>query len=311
MIEIKKEELFKAYLGDERLKKLLKLSIEISKTKTKNDDFIYNSMMNIVKQYSIQETSNMYLFFSLRNTIRKYYDVCYKMIISVGKNDYDFFQDMYKTIERYTKEDLDYKIFISNEFQKMGLIEERFKNDFVYYDIYKKIMQIMSIKYKNGYSKESSELYEKSNTKLIHDKAKLITTKVIDLNKRSMLIKQDDFVKPTNTILEICNNLPELIVDNEEMFKVLIDYLYKMFWESHARNYNINNELTFVNDIRTYYRHDIEHGKSSDIKKKYRRVTDFYNLAINKPLPNNAKDWQKIQVFIYDKLINFLDGVVI
>ena len=311
MSTIKNEDILNEFLGNDRLEKLVELSNIVSKTETKNDDFIYNNMLKLINYYSMHKSSNLYLLISLRNTIRKYYDVCYKIIISANNNEYSFIQDIYNTIENFTKNDLDYKILIFNEFQKLGIIEERTKYELVYYDAYKKLMQIMSVKYKKGYSKESNELYEKSNAKVIYDKAKLITTKVIDLNKKSMLISQDDFVKPTNSILEICNCLPELIVDNEDMFMDLIDYLYKMFWESHARNYNIRNELDFINNIRTYYRHDIEHGKKSDIKKKYKRITDFYQLAINKEMPINAKDWQKVQIFIYDTIISFLDGIVI
>ena len=90
-----------------------------------------------------------------------------------------------------------------------------------------------------------------------------------------------------------------------------MEYLYKMFWETKARGYALNKELDFINNIRNYFDHDLEHGKNSDIRAKFRFVGEFYKSAIGKKVPENAKDWQGVQEKVYDLLISFLDNVVI
>ena len=125
------------------------------------------------------------------------------------------------------------------------------------------------------------------------------------------MINQDYFVKPTISTMEIVCYLPDIIVDNEEDFKKLIDYLYKLFWETKARNYAQKKDLDFINNIRRYYYHDLEHGKNSDIKRKFNDVKEFYKSALGKNFPETAKDWQIVQEYIYDLLIEFLESIQI
>ena len=206
---------------------------------------------------------------------------------------------------------MDFKISIVDEFSKIGIIEERALFKPISSDLYKKLLQIFSIKYKKGYTKESRDLYEQSKLSTIQKKSKYITKTIISYNKNSYLVNQEHFIKPTNSVLEIMCSLSDIIVDNEDDFKKFIDYLYKLFWENNVKNYAKNKELDFINNIRRYYYHDLEHGKNTDVKKKFKYVKDFYIESINKIIPKTAKDWQNIQEHIYDLLIEFLEKIEI
>ena len=128
-----------------------------------------------------------------------------------------------------------------------------------------------------------------------------------------MLVNQIEVVKPTTNSMEIVSCLPDFVVDNETDFKKLIDWLYKLFWDNgqKIKSYAKNKELDIINAIRKYYYHDIEHGEIKRIKVKYDDVKKVFKEACQKNIPENAKDWQKIQEFIYDKLIQFLSCVEI
>ena len=311
MNKMKKEDALKNYLGEDRIKNLDNLYTLVENSKSKIDDKAYNDMMNILVKYSFDEPNYFYTYFMIRDVLRKYYDLSCNIIFKLSdQNNENIFQ-MYEFINLYTKKNLDFKISIINEFIKIGIYEERTLFEPFTFNLYKKLLQIFSIKYKIGYTKNSAELYEQSKLGIIQKKAKKITNSIIKHNNNFYLIKQENFVKPTNSVLEIMCSLPDIIVDNEEDFKKLIDYLYKLFWESKSRGYAKNNELDFINNIRRYYYHDLEHGKESDVKKKFKFVKDFFVESIGKSIPASAKDWQKIQEHIYDLLIDFLENIEI
>ena len=311
MNKMEKEVALKNYLGEDRIKDLDNLYTLVENSKSKIDDKAYNDMMNILVKYSFDEPNHFYTYFTIRDVLRKYYDLSYNIIYKLSNQNNENIFQMYKFINSYTEKNLDFKISIINEFIKTGIYEERSLFDPITFNLYKKLLQIFSIKYKKGYTKDSKELYEQSKLSTIQKKAKIITNSIIKSNKKSYLINQDYFVKPTNSVLEIMCSLPDIIVDNEEDFKKLIDYLYKLFWESKSRGYAKNKELDFINNIRRYYYHDLEHGKESDIKKKFKFVKEFFVESIGKNIPENAKDWQNIQEHIYDLLIDFLEHVEI
>ena len=61
--------------------------------------------------------------------------------------------------------------------------------------------------------------------------------------------------------------------------------------------------------LETIFFHDLDHGKEKDYKKKVNRVGEIYKNACGKRVPENSKDWQKIQIYIYDLLIKFLENI--
>ena len=311
MLKIKKEDSLKKYLGEKRIKDLEKLYVIVEKSNNIIDDKAYKEMLNLLLKYSFDEPNYFYTYFIVRNILIKYYDLSYNIISKLSNRCNEDIYKMYEFIILYTKKNLDFKISVINEFEKIGIYEERSLSEPVICNFYKKLLQIFSIIYKKDYTKESKELYEQSKLSVIQKKAKNITKKIIKYNKDSFLVNQENFIKPTNSVLEIMCFLPDIIVDNEDDFKKFIDYLYKLFWESKARGYAKNSELNFINNIRRYYYHDLEHGKESDVKKKFKYVKEFYKDSIGKNMPVTAKDWQNVQEHAYDLIIEFLEKVEI
>ena len=310
MLKMKKEDTLKNYLGNDRIHDLNKLYTLVEKSNSTIDNKAYSEMLNLLINYSYDNLNYFYTYFVLKKILREYYDLSYNIISKISNQNNEDIYKMYKFINLYTKKNIDFKISIINEFLKIGIYEERSLFEPFSFNLYKKLLQIFSIKYKKGYTKESEELYNQSLSS-IQKKSKYIIQSIINLNKKSSLINQDHFVKPTNSVLEIMCSLPDIVVDNEADFKKFIDYLYKLFWESKAHKYSHNKELNFINNIRRYYYHDLEHGEKSDIKKKYKMVKDFFIESVGKNIPTTAKDWQNVQEHIYDLLIEFLNNIEI
>lgn len=108
--------------------------------------------------------------------------------------------------------------------------------------------------------------------------------------------------------MEACFKLSDIVTDNENQFKELVNHLYKLFWENKEFiKYNKNSELDFVNDLRKYFFHDLDYGKN--YKKKINRVGEIYKMTCGKRVPENSKDWQKVQSYVYELLIIFLENI--
>lgn len=311
MNKMKEEETFKNYLGEERVKKLGVLQIEVDKTKAAIDNEAYNDMLKLLIKYCMSKPNYYYTYYSFRDVLRKYYDLSYKLITKIANYNNKEIYDIYKFINNYTENNLNYKLSIINEFINLGVIEERSYFEFNTYDLYKKLLQVLSVKYKKGYKKSSKDVYNSSRLNNIQTKGKRISKKIVQLNNKSNLVIQEPIFKPTVTTMDIVCNLPDLIADNEEKFKELINYLYKMFWENKIKDYSKNGELDFINNLRRYFFHDLEHDRDSKTKKKIKLVKDFYEDALGKNFPETAKDWQIVQEYIYNLLLKFLENIEI
>ena len=219
--------------------------------------------------------------------------------------------DISNFISLYTENNLKYKYYVIDEFKKFGIIEERNYQDKKEINAFKKILQVLSVTYRKDNKNSPHKIYNNSNTNIINQKAKKIVNLIIELNKKSKLINQIEVVKPTNSTMETLCVLPDIVVDNENDFKQLIDKLFKLLWVNNQkiRVYDKNKELSFINSLRTYYYHDIDHGKEKDIRKKFINVKNIYKKACGKVIIETSKDWQKLQIYVYDQLIIFLSNV--
>lgn len=310
MFKFKKKDNIINYLGKERFNTLIKYKEIVEASHSDLDDKMYHDMLLLIYKYSTFDVNDFASYKILRESIRNYYDVSIHLLSKINKDDNDNAYQVYKFINEYTKINMNYKLYMIEEFkQNNEIYEEKKEPQFMLNNSYTKLLQILSVKYKNGYKKESEEVYNNSNLKTIQEKAKKITGLINKINKKVLLIEQKKFVKPTVNVLDIMCTLPDTIVNNEEEFQKLVNSLYELLWENEARTYATNHELDFISDIRRYYYHDLEHGKEKDYKKKYELVHQFYLDAISKDIPSSAKEWQKVQEYMYDLIISFLEKI--
>lgn len=301
------------FLGNDVLNKLETLSKFVDSTNDKYDNIIYKNLVKTINLYSDVLSDNFYGTYSLIVFLENYINITNSLVSKYSKNKIENIILLNKFIELYAKENLEFKIYITKEFKQNIFFEEIINTEPILVNSFKKLSQVLSSVFKEKNTSSPAEIYERSKMNSIQKKAKKIVTDVIDLNKKANVICQKDLVKPTTAVMEVINSLPDLIVDNEGDFRILIDWLYKMFWDGsqEIRNYDKNNELKFINSLRRYFFHDLDHGKEVDIRKKFKDVKDIYISGCGKSIPECAKDWQNVQAYIYDRLIAFLENVKI
>ena len=285
----------------------------VEKSNNVIDDEMYYNTEKVLMM--LKEKINQYYFktYGMYSFINQYIELTNKLLVKYNKEYNKNIYDVNMFITFYFQDNIKYQQNVINEFYKFGLIEERELYNKYFGNSLKKISQVLSVVYRKDNTSDSKTIYEKSQVNAISEKAKKITDYIIELNKRSMRINQCYLFDTTNTLLEIAVSLPNIIVDNEDDFKNLMEGLYKVFWDNNQKikEYNLNDELNFVNWLRCFYCHDIEHGSASDVRKKHRRIKQIFKDACGKSIPETAKEWQRVQEYVYDRLISFLENVEI
>ena len=298
------------YLSDksgQELDKIYKIAIEGD---DKLEVEIYNNMLNIINKYSSNYYEDFYSNIIISSTLQKYIELNYNIILKINNQNGEIIHNISDFINKYTDELINNKLYIVNKFEQSEIIEEGNIDSNLKFNFYTKLLQVFSVMYRKNVNKDSFQLYEQSKIRILKEKADKISSKILDLNDKIFLINQVKFVNPTNGTMRTVYELPSTIVDNESDFKELVSSLYKLLWETNARKeYDKNDKLTFINDLRRYYFHDLEHGRNNDADKKTKRVKDFFTAAIGKCIPETAKEWQSCQEYIYDLIIDYLDNV--
>lgn len=284
--------------------------LEMNYLKGINFNPLYNNISNLVVSYGKTLNNSFFKSIITKPIIEEYVSIHDKLISKLVDVNLEKLEGLSTFFTNYTKGLLDFKLDVVEEFIDIDMIEYRalleYKEE-VEINPYSKVSQVISPAYRNDINIEPTEVYKKSFFLEIQTKAKSIVKSVIDINKLSRL-DGEPLIKPTVDAMEICVNLSDIIVDNENDFKKLIDWLYKLFWDNNQpiRNHTTNMEFNFINDLRRYFYHDLEHGDEKDIKKKMAKVKEFFETACGKKYPTCNEEWKKAQDHVYNLLEKIL-----
>lgn len=295
----------KKILSNESYNYLISLSDKVANTKTDVDDKVLSEMLMLLKKYNSVQFNDYFKYIPIYELINKYVKIISTLITNIPSDNIENYRYLLDYLNFFTDENIKYKISIINEFKKYDL---EMIHDFDFENPFKKFLQVLSCAFRKDRNVNPKYIYEKSNSFNIQQKGKKICELILELNKKAELLNQKLLVKPTVSTMEACFKLTDIVTDNENQFKDLVNHLYKLFWENKEfKKYAINGELDFVNDLRRYFFHDLDHG--NDYEKKVKRVGEIYKIACGKRVPENSKDWQKVQTYIYELLINFLENI--
>jgi|GEM_PF-3585932 len=108
--------------------------------------------------------------------------------------------------------------------------------------------------------------------------------------------------------------IPSRVANIEENFGIIIDNLYFLLYEGSGDAKRLTSLLTdneletlwLIKHLRRDFRHDVDHGKESDIIKKMMSPKDFFMESISKPYPSTNFDWSTAQLFLYEKVYDML-----
>lgn len=128
------------------------------------------------------------------------------------------------------------------------------------------------------------------------------------VNEACKKLGMSEIFKPTSET-EVIASAPKIATD-EDSFGAFIDDMYMFIYES-AGGSSLRIPTEFlrpesvvfdIKHLRTDLRHDTEHGKESDILQKEKRIGEAYMRHLGKTLPQDERDWLRLQVGIYEAL---------
>ncbi len=176
------------------------------------------------------------------------------------------------------------------------------------------------IGYTRRVDKTPIEGFEKSVIVSLTEKGKKIADNVLTINKLRLDAGEDRIFGLSENVVGGMLALSTSVCNTEEQLGRIIDILYFVFYENlkhikilighgdenkgdqMVRREDIYQCIFDVKTIRSDLRHDLDHGKPNEVKKKLKSVGDCYKKYCG-TRPLKPKDFKSLQEHIYDKII--------
>lgn len=163
-------------------------------------------------------------------------------------------------------------------------------------------------------------LLKLSPTAALSQKARNVTKSVILCNRNAKLSGDEDIFTPTTSLLEAQNNLSWITVKDDFSLGNLVDCLYTMLYEAAGRD-NLRYRkfvddkacgiIWVIKDLRNKcFRHDPDHGKESDQRRSWHRLSDSLSKLGVSSLPRTREDFQRMHRRLLDEVDAFLQKLV-
>ena len=156
------------------------------------------------------------------------------------------------------------------------------------------------------------EALDKSSVCRLAEKGKRLINKVVDINNLCVRTGRKPIFKYTGGTMNAAATMGGTFCQTKDSFGDILDGLYKIFYENieHIKEYvgdkAIRNDDVFqcifrVKMMRNDFRHDLDHGSESEIRKKALDVGKSYSYYIGKPVITSSGEFQKAQEMLYDE----------
>ncbi len=164
------------------------------------------------------------------------------------------------------------------------------------------------------------EALERSQLNRILEMGKRIVELVAQINEICCGCAKDLMFKPTSKSIMMGMRIGTSVCDGQETFSAIVDNLYFLFYENlerikavvtddEVRNNSLYSCIFAIKDFRTYYRHDFEHGKQSNIKKKSGDIRACFVKYCGK-MPVKSRDYMKLQYNLYNDILSMEEGLI-
>lgn len=144
------------------------------------------------------------------------------------------------------------------------------------------------------------------------------------LNREAERLGRAVVFKPTTEMTERAARLALRVADNETTFYSVVDDLYFILYEGSgagARLVQLAEEdpqlgkpalepLWTMKHLRLAGRHDIGHGKPSDIADKNANVGEAFTALIGVPVPRAKAEWKQAQIQLFRMLFEMLQRII-
>lgn len=161
----------------------------------------------------------------------------------------------------------------------------------------------------------------------ITEKGKKISENIVILNELMKDRGEEDVFKYTDKVAKGFITMSTMVCTSDAQMGSIIDALYFIFYENIERikkmigggDKKIGNQIVRENDtyqcifnvktIRSDLRHDLDHGRDAEIKKKLMDVGDCYKHYC-KQRPLKAKDYKMLQLGLYDEFLSLEEELI-
>jgi len=165
---------------------------------------------------------------------------------------------------------------------------------------------------------QTDDLVRNSLPGRVHGIGGVLIELIFGINGHQQSSGSELVFKQTDRVMTGASRVPNVVVTGEESFAGIVDYLYFMLYEGSgdaSRLLDISEDaecqpLWKLKHLRRYFRHDLEHGSKTDIRKKKRETREAFETLIGKPLPRSTHDWKRAQVALYEDLVDMLSKVL-
>ncbi len=135
---------------------------------------------------------------------------------------------------------------------------------------------------------------------------------ILLINQQCAARGEAEIFKPTNQLIRALVALPNLITVSRDLFAQFIDYLYFIIYEAAGKD-----NLRFLDLVQSAvvepvwkikhfrnldFRHDVEHGKTRDIKKKQLELGQEYCQLLGVPIPRTRRDFRNAQLVLLNQV---------
>ena len=145
-----------------------------------------------------------------------------------------------------------------------------------------------------------------------------IVSLVYEINECGAGADGTDIFKPTNKTLRASSSLSSSIATDEVTFGQIVDGLYNLLYEGSGNAGRLIDRLSdddldalwLIKRLRTGLRHDVDHGKASDVKRKRKALGEDFTALCGQARPVAPAEWRKAQAALYDRVVDLLYSVL-
>lgn len=168
------------------------------------------------------------------------------------------------------------------------------------------------------------EALGKSSVYRMSEKGKRLINKIVNINTSCVRTGRKPIFKYTGATMIAAATMGGTFCSTKDSFGDILDGFYKIFYENieHIKgcvgDEAVRKESVFqcifrVKMMRNDYRHDLDHGSESDIRKKEFEIGQSYSHYVGKPVITSSDEFQKAQEMLYnefDELADYLQAEV-
>ena len=172
----------------------------------------------------------------------------------------------------------------------------------------------LSYLYRHDSDADVYEAFESCETVTTTTSGCTIVSLVYEINECGAGTDGTDIFKPTNKTLRASSLLSSCIATDEVRFGQIVDGLYNLLYEGSGNAGRLTDRLLdddldtiwLIKRLRTGLRHDVNHGRASDVKRKRKQLGEDFTALCGRARPVAPAEWRKAQTALYDRVVDVL-----